>query len=114
MMLEEADKPVVIVDSRGVVTYINSAFQNRLGWQPAELLGRSLTHLIPEYLRDAHNLGFSRFLTAEKGRLLNRPLQLKALDGEGKEFLADHFIVAEKVDGEWTFGATIEPVEAER
>jgi len=40
-------------------------------------------------------------------------LTLKAINKDGEEFDAEHFIIAQKVDDEWVFGATIKPVTAE-
>ncbi len=112
-MKREDSIPVVIVNSLGIITYVNGAFEDAMGWESPAILGRSLTLIIPEYLRDAHNLGFSRFLTTEQPTLLEHPIQLKAVDRNGREFVAEHFIIAEKVDGEWCFGATIKELDGE-
>jgi PAS domain S-box-containing protein len=103
------DVPVVIADHQGVITYVNEPFQAVFGWTSPEILGKALTCIIPKNLHDAHHLGFSRFLTSGKATLLAQPLQLKAVTKEGKEFDAEHFIIAEEHQGQWTFGAIIRP-----
>lgn len=104
------DVPVVVINSRSEFVYVNHCFYHVFGWDQEEILGRSLSLIIPKELWDAHNMGMSRFLTTQKPTLLGKPLQLKALDRSGRVFMAEHVIVAEKVEGRWQFAATIIPL----
>ena len=106
----EKEKPVVIADHQGCIRYVNARFEAVFGWKGGEILGKPLSVIIPTHLRDAHHLGFSRFLTTEKPTLLNQPLKLRAVSKDGREFDAEHVINAEKVDGQWFFGATVQPL----
>lgn len=108
----QADAAFICSDHEGRVTDVNAAFTALLGWSREEILGRPLTVIIPENLRDAHHLGFSRFLTTNKPTLLNMPLSLKALTKDGRVFDAEHFIVAENKEGLWSFAARIRPASA--
>lgn len=103
----QTDVPVVVVDQDGAVTYINEKFSSIFGWSREELVGQALSCIIPKALRDAHQLGFSRFIATGKPRLLNQPLKLRTLAKDGRECDTEHFIVAERWDGRWTFAATI-------
>jgi PAS domain S-box-containing protein len=105
----ENDIPVVIVNEEGAIAHVNGCFEATYGWKSEELLGRTLTILIPDALRDAHNMGFSRFLVTNKPTLLNQPLELKILRGDGTEQSAVHLITAEKSAGRWLFRASITP-----
>lgn len=102
--------PAIIADERGVVAHVNRAFEDAFGWRLAEIAGKPLSVIIPEALRDAHHLGFSRFLSTGRPTLLGRPLTLLTLDKSGREFPCEHVIVAEKEDGRWTFGAILRPL----
>ena len=106
----EKDKPVVIADHQGCIRYVNPRFEVVFGWKGSEVLGKPLSIIIPTHLHDAHHLGFSRFLTTERPTLLGQPWNLKAVSKDGREFDAEHVISAEKVDGQWVFGATIRPL----
>ena len=106
----ETDVPVVMADGNGIITYVNQIFETVFGWQAHDLIGKLLSTIIPPSLHDAHHLGFSRFLITGKPTLLNQPLKLKAIKKNGQEFDAEHFIVAEERDGQWVFGATIQPI----
>ena len=107
----ETNIPVIIVDHNGTVVYINQIFEKKFGWQKDLLIGKTLTTLIPVHLKDAHHMGFSRFLLTAKPTILNQPLNLKILKMDGKEVDAEHIITAEKVNGSWVFGAKITPLK---
>jgi len=109
---DTTDLPVVIANQNGLITYINARFEKTFHWTASELIGKSLTTIIPEKLHDAHNLGFSRFIKTNKPTLLNRKLTLKLLTGDGTEVETEHFIIAEKEDDIWIFGAIISPLKA--
>ncbi len=104
------DVPVVIVDSREVITYVNESFESVFGWQSNEIIGKLLLTLIPKAFYDAHNLAFSRFLITGQSTVLQQPLRLLAMSKDGHEFIAEHFIIAERNQDKWIFGATIRPL----
>ena len=110
-MRGETGVPSVIADHQGVITYVNGRFEAVFGWRAQEIIGKSLATIIPPNLHDAHHLGFSRFLTTGKPTLLNQPLKLRAVTKAGREFDAEHIIIAEQKDGQWIFGATIRPLD---
>jgi PAS domain S-box-containing protein len=105
----ETGVPVVIANHRGIITEVNERFAAVFGWARDEIVGKRLDTIIPRRLRDTHTLGFSRFLRTGRPTILNQPLDLKALAKDGHEFAAKHLIVAERIDGNWMFAATIEP-----
>jgi len=106
----ETAVPVIIVDHEGTVVHINQMFEKIWGWQRDALIGQALTTVIPGNLKDAHHMGFSRFLLTGKPTILNQALELLILKADGKEAAAEHFIIAEKINGNWVFGATIKPL----
>lgn len=99
--------PVISIDQASLITYINEAFQSAYGWTTEDLLMQPVGVIMPEHLRDAHKIGFSRFLTSEKPTLLGTPLPLEVLLKDGSVHKAEHFIIGDKTHGEWRFAATI-------
>ena len=114
MTLEELKReqaiPVVLANHQGIISFVNPQFERVFGWSVKEIVGKPLTTIIPGTLHDSHHLGFSRFLATGKATLLNQPLTLKAIAKDGREFDAEHCIVAEQDQGHWVFGATIRPL----
>lgn len=103
------DVPVVTVNQESVITDVNDEFVRVFGWSRAEAIGQSLSIIIPPALRDAHNVGFSRFLASGVSTILGRYLDLSTIDRTGREFSAEHYVIAEKKDGVWRFAASIRP-----
>lgn len=96
------------IDQGSLFTFINDAFTSEYGWSTDDLLGKPVVEIMPDHMRSGHTIGFSRFLTTETSVLLNKRLPLKVKYKDGREELSDHFIVAEKKDGEWRFAAVID------
>lgn len=109
-MIKEAEIPAIVVDENGIVVFVNRPFERVFGWSEAEMIGELIVKIIPPTMHDAHNLGFSRFVTTGRARLMNQPLRLAAVGKDGREFEAEHFIIAEKAEGKWLIGSTIKPL----
>lgn len=98
----------MLVDEKGAIVDVNAAFEKLFGWARDEILGRPLVTIIPPSLHEAHQRGFSRFLSTGVATLLGRPIALKALTKDGVVFDAEHVIVSERrANGERCFAATI-------
>ncbi|MEB3200538.1 MAG: PAS domain S-box protein [Synechococcaceae cyanobacterium] len=108
--LQQGDVPFVLADHEGNVLAINPAFQLVYGWTEADLVGRPITLILPESFRMSHQLGFSRYQSTEKSEVLGHPLRLRTVCSDGRELISEHFIVAEKLDEVWRFGATLTPL----
>ncbi|MEM8604123.1 MAG: PAS domain S-box protein [Cyanobacteria bacterium P01_H01_bin.121] len=107
---QETDLPLVLTDQQGLIMAINAAFTQVLGWQAAEIIGQSITVIIPTGYHDAHHLGFSRFLATQQSVILDHPLQLKGIQKDGTEIDLEHWIRAEKRHNQWQFMATLRPL----
>ncbi|NDV27684.1 PAS domain-containing protein [Desulfovibrio sp. JC010] len=103
------EQPVVIAGSDGIIVKINTPFSREFGWQEADLAGRPLTAIIPSALRDAHQLGFSAFLSTGKASLLGQTLDLEIEHKDGSATLAEHFILSGLIEGKQRFAARIVP-----
>jgi PAS domain S-box-containing protein len=109
-LTSQNDVPAVVANHEGFIVQINSTFTVVLGWAEADVLGEPLTKVLPGSFRDAHNLAFSRFQSTERASVLNHPVQLKTLTKIGGEIITEHFIIAEKIDNQWFFAATLTPL----
>lgn len=59
---ETATDAIFIMDEQSLILYANSAATRIFGWPVGELLGKELTLLMPEALREAHRRGLRRYL----------------------------------------------------
>ena len=108
--LQNGDRPFVLADSLGQVVSINQAFQQTYGWTEDQLRGQSLSLILPGAFQMSHQLGFSRFQATEQSTILAHPLRLKTVCADGSEVVSEHFILGEKTEAGWIFGATLTPL----
>ncbi|WP_324276263.1 PAS domain S-box protein [Blastococcus brunescens] len=80
---------VVVADAEGRIAYVNAAVSALLGYRPTDLLGRSLTVLMPERFRNSHGAGFRRFRLTGEGELVGATTQVPALHAGGQEIAID-------------------------
>ncbi len=108
-ILKETAKPAVAINSVGIFIHINKAFEATYGWQATSLLGMPVTTIMPSYMRDAHNIGFSRFLVTEVERLIGKPIDVPVCTALNKVIHSKLLIISNKLDDEWQFAALIYP-----
>jgi PAS domain S-box-containing protein len=92
------------------VVSINQAFEQTYGWTEDQLRGQSLSLILPGAFQMSHQLGFSRFQATEQSTILAHPLRLKTVCADGSEVVSEHFILGEKRESGWVFGATLTPL----
>ncbi|MCX4997156.1 SpoIIE family protein phosphatase [Streptomyces longwoodensis] len=81
--LEDSGVPTVAADDAGRIIAANAALGDLLGWQTDELIGRPLTVVIPEHLRERHRAGFTALQLTGRSRIMGRPIPLPALHRDG-------------------------------
>jgi len=108
--LAALDEPFVLADALGNVVSVNEAFRRTYGWSDAQLVGQPLGMILPESFRMSHQLGFSRYQATEQSTILAHPLRLSTRCADGRDIVSEHFIVGEKRDLGWVFGATLIPL----
>ncbi|MDX6549154.1 MAG: hypothetical protein QOG33_2704, partial [Gaiellales bacterium] len=85
-VLEVAPDPVISVDGEGRISEFNPAAGATFGLARDAALGRPVTDLVPERLREQHLAGFRRCLDGAEPRILGRRFQSMALRADGSEF----------------------------
>lgn len=111
-ILREEKIPCVVADEKGLFTFVNAVFERSYGWKKEKLVGCLITQIMPLEFRDAHHVGFSRFLSTKQRTLLGKSVSVSILQAGGKVTPAEHFILADKKDGKWRFAALIRPILA--
>jgi len=85
-VIDSAADAIVSIDAEGVIREFNRAAERLFGYTAAQMVGESLTRLIPERFRDAHRAGLRRFLESGERRLPSwRNLELVGLTQDGRE-----------------------------
>ena len=86
LVVETAPDAVISIDEKGAILFANPATVRIFGYDPAELIGKPLTILMPEFLRKLHENGFSRYLATGQRHIDWQGTELTALRKNGLEF----------------------------
>ena len=105
--LDGAMDAVVTADSNGDITGWSGQAKAIFGWEAAQVIDQSLTILIPERYREAHQAGLKRYLATGRGRVLQRRYELEALHREGHEFPVELSITPLHANGSVVFASFI-------
>ena len=109
---EKEQLPFVRADAKGNIIEFNPRFALVYGWSEEQLIGESISAILPASFREFHHAGFARFQLTESSKVVGHPLRLATVCSDGHEVQSEHYIVAEKYpDGSWSFAATLRPLE---
>src|SRR6266853_1233927 len=86
LVVETANDAVISLDESGAILLANPATTRVFGYDPAELIGKPLTILMPELLRKLHEAGFKRYLATGQRHINWQGTELTGLRKNGKEF----------------------------
>ena len=110
-IVNTAQDAFVAIDQHGRITDWNPQAQITFGWTRKEALGRKLADtIIPARFRRSHTLGLERFVRTGTGPVLNRRIELTALDREGREFPVEVTISPIRTGAEYTFNSFIHDI----
>ncbi|MDQ3216969.1 MAG: response regulator [Actinomycetota bacterium] len=111
MIVEAAGEAFVSIDDRGLITGWNRRSEEIFGWPRKEVVGKTLTEtIIPEPYRKAHEDGIRHYLASGEGPVLNKRIELSALDRDGREFPIDLLIWPIKSSAGYSFNAFIQDI----
>jgi PAS domain S-box-containing protein len=86
-IINNAPDAVIVINEKNIITLWNPKTEEIFGWKAEEVLGLNLSDIIiPTQYRDGHREGMKRLLKTGEPRILNKTLELAALNKEGKEF----------------------------
>ena len=86
LVVETAPDAVISIDESGAILFANPATMRIFGYDPTELIGKPLTVLMPEFLRQLHEKGFSRYLATGQRHINWQGTELTGLRKDRREF----------------------------
>lgn len=85
-LVESATDAIVLADQSGHIIWWNGAAERMFGYNKQEALGQSLTMLMPEQFRSAHEAGVVRLAQDGTPKLIGTTIELVGLTKTGQEF----------------------------
>jgi PAS domain S-box-containing protein len=89
IVVETATDAVVGIDEDSQILFVNPATTLTFGYESFELVGQSLTMLMPEFLRKLHKASLERYLTTGQRHIKWQGTELVGLRKNGEEFPVD-------------------------
>ena len=86
LLAETASDAIIRIDEHSIIKFVNTAATRVFGYAPKELVGHSLTMLMPEEWRKRHREGFARYLRTGKRNRSWDGIELPARHKDGHHF----------------------------
>ena len=111
-VLESAPDATLLTDSEGRIILVNERLEQLVGYTRAELLGESVSKLMPPATRAQHEAKIAEFTSAPRARMMGAGRQLHACRKDGSVFAADISLNAMTMGNETIVLAAIRDVTA--
>ncbi len=110
-VIDAALDAVVVTDQDGIITEWNKQAENIFGWSNLEAIGQPMsTMIIPEEYREAHRKGMERFLATREAKILNRRIEITAINRDLKVFPIELTVAFVEKDNKVFFTAFIRDI----
>ncbi|HEY5884043.1 MAG TPA: GAF domain-containing protein [Pyrinomonadaceae bacterium] len=85
IIAETASDAIITIDTNSTILFANRAAENIFGYSNDEMIGASLTMLMPEYLRHLHRQGLNNYVTTGRKHISWNAVELPGLHKSGKK-----------------------------
>jgi PAS domain S-box-containing protein len=109
-VVESAADAIVVADSAGCILAWNKSAQAIFGYDAAEVVGQSLTCLMPARYRDVHQRGLERFRATGTSRVIGHTVELHGLRKDGHEFPIDLALSSWRVGADTCYSGIIRDI----
>ena len=114
-LIHQAPDGIIVIDYNSKIILWNPKSEEIFGWKTEEVLGNTLTHtIIPSQHREAHSKGMQRLLSAGQSRILNKTVEITALNKKNEEFYISLTISQGRQKGEPVFIAFIRDISEQK
>lgn len=102
---------IINIDQKGKITFWNNQAEVIFGWTKEEVIGKTLTEtIIPKQHHQGHMTGMKHYLATGEGPVLNKNIELPAVNRKGEEFPVEIAIIPLKLNGESFFCSFIQDI----
>src|SRR5437588_1175100 len=85
VIADTASDAIITIDEQSTMLFVNRATEKTFGYSRDELIGESLTMLMPDYLRHVHRAGLARYLETGAKHLKWEAVRVPGLHKDGTE-----------------------------
>ncbi|MFN2457377.1 MAG: PAS domain S-box protein [Chitinophagaceae bacterium] len=114
-LLQHAPDAIIVIDEYSNIIFWNPKSEEIFGWTFEEVAGRPLAEtIIPSYYRQAHADGMKRYLKTGEVRVLNKTIEITALNKKGSEFYVSLTISQSRQAGKTVFISFIRDITQQK
>ncbi len=114
-LLKNAPDAIIVIDEKSEIILWNPKTEAVFGWSYSEAIGKNLASMIiPVKYREAHKIGMQRLLKTGEAHLLNKTVEIEAINKKGEEFYVALTISQSQQSGRPIFIAFIRDITHER
>lgn len=84
IVADTASDVILSINEAGIIQYANPSASTLLDYAPDELMGKSIKHIMPDFLRDAHDKSFHRFLETGQKTISWRGIEVQVVHKSGE------------------------------
>jgi PAS domain S-box-containing protein len=112
LIIDAALDAIICMDTNGIITLWNRQAEKIFGWGKDEVIGLALEQtIIPEGYRSMHTKALKQYLASrERGKMINRLIEITAIDRNGREFPVELTITPIQQNGSEFFCAFIRDI----
>src|SRR5712672_4222385 len=86
VVTETATDAIITIDEKSVILFVNKAAERIFGYPISKMMGREVTMLMPDYLREVHRRAVGRYLETGKKHFEWNAIKLTGQHSAGTEF----------------------------
>jgi PAS domain S-box-containing protein len=110
-IFDEAPDALIVINEEGIIIRWNPQAEKTFGWSIAEVLGKHMHELIiPVQHRENHIKGLQHFLATGEGPIINKTIEITALNKKNVEFEVELTVSPATVLGKYIFIAFIKDI----
>ncbi|MCW3073151.1 MAG: domain S-box-containing protein [Flaviaesturariibacter sp.] len=114
-LLTYAPDAVVVIDKDSRIIFWNPKAETIFGWTAAEVMHQPLSGtIVPPQYREAHDMGMKRYLATGDAHVMDKTIEITALNKKGEEFYISLTISKTVQKGEVVFIAFIRDIRAQK
>ena len=113
-VVQSAADAIVLADGEGNILSWNKAATSVFGYRERKVLGKSLTMLMPERYRAAHQRGLEHVRKTGESKLIGHTVELQGLRKDGNEFPLELSLASWHARGEVYFSGIIRDISVRK
>ena len=111
LIMNSSLNAIITIDKKGLINFWNNRAEQMFGWKKSEVIGKPLHDtIIPDVHKANHVKGMNHYLKTGEGPVLNKNLELPAINRNGKEFPIEISIIPIQQNNELFFCSFIQDI----